>query len=308
MNAIKRRLLVFFVMLSLMVAMPIILFPLNATVEDAQYRLAVELYEEGMYEDSLVEFDRLIEEMHTQKYAEAVYFYRGNIYMALERFEAAREQLQYLIDTFAEGPYLHQSLYLLGRSEYLLENYEQAVLLFDIYVSRYPSLDYADNCLYWKAESFLALGNRGEARQALEEVLERYPHGNKADAARLKLALMDIEDEIASQETAPSEIEIEREPESGEWEELERQYRSDIQRLNEQIQQQRIEIDELQRMGEVTDEEVSEQLEQRMKALIAWENILKIKEESLNQKELQLDQEFERIQRLSEGFERFDDE
>ena len=307
MGSMKRRLLVFFVMLALMVAMPIILFPLNATVEDAQFRLAVELYEEGMYEDSLVEFDRLMDEMRTTKYAEAGYFYRGNIYMALERFEAAREQLQGLKDTFPEGPYLHQSLYLLGRSEYLLENYEKAVSLFDTYVSRYPSLDYADNSLYWKAESFLALGNREEARQALEEVLERYPRGTKADAARFKLELMDIEDKIASQETAPSGIENEREPESGEWQALERQYQSDIQGLNEQIQQLRIEIDELQKMGEVTDEEGSAQLEERMKALIAWENILKIKEESLNQKELQLDQEFERIQRLSEGFERFDD-
>jgi TolA-binding protein len=291
-----------------MVAMPIILFPLNATVEDAQFRLAVELYEEGMYADSLVEFDRLIDEMRTKKYVEAGYFYRGNIYMALGRFEAAREQLQGLIDSFPESPFLHQSLYLLGRSEYLLENYGPAVTLFDTYVSRYPSLDYADNSLYWKAESFLALGNREEARQAFEEVLERYPNGNKADAARFKLELMDIEDEIAAQETAPTETEGEREPASGEWQVLEREYQSNIQRLNERIQQLRIEIDELQGMGEVADEEGAAQLEERMKALIAWENILKIKEESLNQKELQLDQELERIQRLSEGFERFDDE
>jgi tetratricopeptide (TPR) repeat protein len=302
----RRRLLVFFILIALMVAMPIIIFPLNATVEDAQFNLAVQLYGEGRYEDSLVEFNRLLKEIHTEKYHDACYFYRGSAYLALERYATAREQLHDLIEDFPDSTYYQQSLYLLGRSEYLLENYEPAISLFDSYVSRYPSFDYADNSLYWKAESLLALGNREEARGVLKEVLERYPLGNKSDAARFKLKLMEIEDELALKETPPSEEPREGEAEQAQWRAREQQYQSDIELLNNQIQRLRAEIDALQVSGEKPGEEEELQLEERMKALIAWENILKIKEESLNQKELQLDQEFERIQRLSKELERFD--
>ena len=73
----KKRILVFFLILGMMVAMPIIIFPLNASVEDAQFSLAVELYRKGQYADSIAEFDRLVTDMRTKKYGDASYFYRG---------------------------------------------------------------------------------------------------------------------------------------------------------------------------------------------------------------------------------------
>jgi tetratricopeptide (TPR) repeat protein len=304
--SMKRRLLVFFIVIALMVAMPIIIFPLNATLEDAQFNLAVELYEYGRYEDSIVEFDRLLKEMHTEKYVDAGYFYRGNAYLALEDYATAREQFLALLDNFPESTYFEESLYLLGRSEYLLGHFKPAISRFDSYVSRYPAFDYADNSLYWKAESLLSLGSREEARGVLKELLERYPLGNKSDAARFKLKLMEIEDELARKETPPPDESGRGEAEEAQWHAKEQQYQLDIERLNNQIQRLRAEIDALQLLGEKAGEEDESQLEERMRALIAWENILKIKEESLNQKELQLDQEFERIQRLSNELERFD--
>jgi hypothetical protein len=74
------------------------------------------------------------------------------------------------------------------------------------------------------------------------------------------------------------------------------------------LEQLRAEIDSLREIGELSDREVEARIEERMKALIAWENILKIKEETLTQKELQLDLQFEKIEQISTEIERIENE
>jgi TolA-binding protein len=210
--------------------------------------------------------------------------------------------------------YYHQSLYLLGRSEYLLGSFERAIQLFDVYLDEYPTEDYADNSIYWKGESLLAMGERDGARAEFERVLATYPDGNKADAARFKLRLMDIEDELAAREGIPPEAQAAEKPptddggDGEQWEDREKQYLSEIEKMNQQIEKLRTEIDALREIGEQPGTEETGAVEERMKALIAWENILKLKEETLNQKEQQLDQEFERIQQLSEELEQIENE
>ncbi len=299
-------------MLGMMVAIPIIIFPLNTSVEDAQFKLAVELYKKGQYTDAIVEFDRLLVDMHSKKYADACYFYRGYAYLGMNEYEKARDEFVYVVDSIPDSSYFSRSLYQFGRAEYLLGNYKNAIYVFDTYVARFPSLDYADNSLYWKGESLLGLGERDGAREMFQEVLHAYPTGNKADAARFKLRLMEIEDELAAREEVPPVEEIIPEgatpEEIAQWRAKEEQYRSEVDRLNEQIELLRTEIDTLKELGELAESEREVQIEERMKALIAWENILKIKEETLTQKELQLDRQFERMQQISAEFERIENE
>ncbi len=308
----KKRILVFFLILGMMVAMPIIIFPLNRSVEDAQFNLAVELYRKGQYTDSIAEFDRLLTDMRTKKYGDACYFYRGHGYLAMKQYGMAQEQFGHVVESMPGSSYYDRSLYQYGRTQYLRGNYEAAISVFDAYSASYPTLDYADNSLYWKGESLLGLGERERARVAFEDVLHIYPTGNKADAARFKLRLMEIEDELAAREQSfPVEQPL---PEGAtpeeivQWQAKEEQYQSEVERLNDQLEQLRAEIDTLREMGELAESEVEARIEERMKALVAWENILKIKEETLTQKELQLDQQFERIQQISTELERIENE
>ena len=315
-KSMKKRILVFLLILGMMVAIPIILFPLNASVEDAQFNLAVELYRKGQYADSVVEFDRLQRDMNTKKYVDACYFYRGHGYLALKQYEKAHVQFRHIVNSMLESGYYDRSLYQLGRSEYLRGNYNTAIDVFDRYIDRYSLEDYADNSLYWKGESLLSLGERERARAAFEDVLHAYPTGSKADAAYFKLRLMEMEDELATREqTFPQEQQMVEQVLEGaspeeivQWEAKEKQYQQEVARLSEQLEQLRAEIDTLREMGELADTEVEARIEERMKALIAWENILKIKEETLTQKELQLDLQFEKIEQISTELERIENE
>ncbi len=312
----KKRILVFFLILGLMVAIPIILFPLNASVEDAQFNLAVELYRKGQYADSIDELNRLHTDMNTKKYVDACYFYRGHGYLAMKQYEKANEQFRHVVERVRGSSYYDRSLYQYGRTEYLRGNFEFAISVFDAYIESYPTLDYADNSLYWKGESLLGLGERERARVAFEDVLHAYPTGNKADAAYFKLRLMEMEDELATREqTFPQEQQMVGQlPETAtpeeiaRWQAKEKQYQQEVARLNDQLEQLRAEIDSLREIGELSDREVEVRIEERMKALIAWENILKIKEETLIKKELQLDLQFEKIEQISTELERIENE
>jgi TolA-binding protein len=312
----KKRILVFVLIIGMMVAIPIILFPLNASVEDAQLNLAVELYRKGQYADAITEFDRLHREMRSEKYVDACYFYRGHCYLAMKQYDRALKQFGHIIDSAPESRYYERSLYQYGRSQYLMGNYEDAIGIFDRYVDDYTTGDYADNSLYWKGESLLGLGERDRAVAAFEDVLHAYPTGNKADAAYFKLRLLEMEEALAAREqTFPQEQQMieqlmtDATPEEiAQWEAREKQYQQEVSRLSEQLEQLRTEIDSLRELGELSDSEVEARLEERMKALIAWENILKIKEETLTQKELQLDLQFEKIERISTELERIENE
>jgi tol-pal system protein YbgF len=55
------------------------------------------------------------------------------------------------------------------------------------FVRRFPRHDYADNAQYWLGETFYARKTYNEAAAAFRAVVERWPSGNKAPDALLKL-------------------------------------------------------------------------------------------------------------------------
>ena len=57
----KKRILIFFVILLCMTFIPILIFPRNTSVEEAQYELALEIFKKGRYGDAIEEFERLLD-------------------------------------------------------------------------------------------------------------------------------------------------------------------------------------------------------------------------------------------------------
>jgi len=287
-----------------MAVVPICLYSQVPSVEEAQFNLALALYKQDRFQESIVEFRRLLFDLKTVSYRDACYFYAANAYLSLGKISEARDNFRIIVDTFQKGRYHSDALYLYGRCEYLLENYSKAIALFDLYLKLYPSHIYADNCLYWKAESLLDLGRREDARVMFSEVIKRYPMGNKADAARFKIRLMELEDrlgkyggsipgtgEVSGKATAYSEEDMQMR-------EREHQYLEEIERLNTQIDLLKTELNNLKEIGRGSGVDKEAQIEEKVKALTAWENILRVKEEALNQKEQELNRGLENIEKI----------
>lgn len=72
--------------------------------------------------------------------------------------------------------------------------YQAAIDRFKGFLQTYPSSDYADNALFWLGECHFKLGDHEGAVVFFDDVVKRYPDGNKvADALyRQGLALLEI--------------------------------------------------------------------------------------------------------------------
>jgi tol-pal system protein YbgF len=69
------------------------------------------------------------------------------------------------------------------------KRYDRALDAFAAFLVRWPDHPYADNAMYWRGESYYALGDYRRAAEQFEGVLARFPAGNKAPDALLKLGM-----------------------------------------------------------------------------------------------------------------------
>ncbi len=299
----KKRIIVFFIILICLILIPILIFPRNSSIEDAQYDLALELFKKKQYKDAVQEFNRLLYTMKTKKYKDSCYYYIGNAYYYMKDYKNATANFKTVVDKFKTSMYYSNCLYLLGRCELLQSNFNESVRIFNTYVKKYPANDYADNSLYWKAEALLSLGKKENAKSVFNEVLNRYPYGNKADAARFKLRLLELEEKIVVKEEKPLEGIDEYLNQIKSMKEKEMNYIDEINKLNNQIDYLKTEINNLKAISRETGEEQEKEIQEKIMALISWQNILGIKEKALNKKEEELNIEYERIMSIKRELE-----
>ena len=322
-----------------MVLIPVFLFPKSPSLESAQYQLALELFKKNRYYDAITEFKRLLYQYKTKKYREKSYFYTGESYYSIGRYTDANKYLKLLYSRYPLSKLRHTAIYHIGRSLYMLSEYKDAIKYFDLYLKLYPSRQYADNSLYWKAESLLKMNKEEEAKSVLENLLKRYPYGNKTDAARFKLKLLAIEERMEKEGKPESktasvkeekkalskakpniiipedynklkkelrkcwETEYQKEIKISDYKEEIIKYKKEITRLNNSIDNLRSENENLKEIGKGNNEEIQKQIDEKVKAFMAWENMLKIKEKVLDEKEQKLNEGFGKIYRINQMIE-----
>jgi tol-pal system protein YbgF len=77
---------------------------------------------------------------------------------------------------------------------YRAAEYRAAIDRFRAFLQTHPSSDYADNAQFWLAECYFKLGDHEQAVLAFQEVVQKYPEGNKVPDAlyRQGIALLEI--------------------------------------------------------------------------------------------------------------------
>ncbi len=82
-----------------------------------------------------------------------------------------------------------QRLYKTGMKHFKAGKYDKAATSHRRLLKRYPQHELADNALYWLAEGVYARGDWLQAMTWFQDVILRYPEGNKLPDAMLKSAL-----------------------------------------------------------------------------------------------------------------------
>lgn len=86
-------------------------------------------------------------------------------------------------------PVLPMPLYTRAFRLYAADRYEEAITLFDRFLSLFPKHSYAPNALYWKGECYYSLKKFDHAYDIFTRVGRDYPGAGKVPDAMLKTAL-----------------------------------------------------------------------------------------------------------------------
>ena len=117
---------------------------LNSTEEIDLYKEALELFEVSRYAEAIEVFRDLIISFPEGSYSADAYFWSGELYLAQEQLEDAREHYLVVAEKFKDHDRVADCLYKLGVIEKVLLNSEAANSYFSRLISEYPDTGAAE--------------------------------------------------------------------------------------------------------------------------------------------------------------------
>lgn len=100
------------------------------------------------------------------------------------RYSKARDSFVAFIQKYPGGSYAHIAQYWVAESSYAQQNYEQAIIDYQLLLDFYPMSPKKAEAELKKANSFYELGNKETARQTLNQLLINYPETTEAGQAK----------------------------------------------------------------------------------------------------------------------------
>ncbi|MEW6377214.1 MAG: tol-pal system protein YbgF [Thermodesulfobacteriota bacterium] len=101
--------------------------------------------------------------------------------------EGARRKFEAFLKQYPNTELSDNAQFWIGETYYLKKDFEKAILEYEKAIVKYPEGDKMPAALLKQAFAFLELGDKGNARNLLRRVIERYPHSDQAEIAKKKL-------------------------------------------------------------------------------------------------------------------------
>lgn len=171
--------------------------------ENADFKLAVSLYEDKLFDLSLEQFKQFVDTYpNTQLGIEARY-YLGLTQSKLQKYEEARLSFQNFALAFPEHQKAAEAWWNVAEAYISLNNFREAALAFERLKTFHPRSKLAPSALLKAAEYFSLANDLEQARKSLRTLLLDYGTSDVLLQARLKLAeiyLTDNQFELAKSE------------------------------------------------------------------------------------------------------------
>ena len=106
-------------------------------------------------------------------------------------FEGVLTDGMYFVQKFSTSPYVSQIEYQMARVTFLLEDYNQAFVMFSDFCKKYPKDELYSSALFWQAECLYQLYNLTEAEKLFKEIVTKYPESPKMIEAAFRLELLE---------------------------------------------------------------------------------------------------------------------
>ncbi len=164
------------------------------TKENAEFKLAVNLYNDSMNDLALEQFKNFVNTYPGSNQAIEARFYIGLVQMRLKDFENARITFQNFALSYTENPKSAEAWYKVGECYVALKNYREAALAFERIKVFHPKHQLVPDALLKSADYFRQTGDIVNARKNLRTILQDYGNSDAVLGARYKLAEMNFEE------------------------------------------------------------------------------------------------------------------
>jgi tol-pal system protein YbgF len=102
-------------------------------------------------------------------------------------FRGSRDAFKKFLELFPQTEYSDNAQFWIGESYYRDKRYEEAIVEFDEVIKKYPQGNKLPDALLKQAFSFIALSDTNSAKLLLQKIIDRYPTSEQAEIARAKL-------------------------------------------------------------------------------------------------------------------------
>lgn len=102
-------------------------------------------------------------------------------------FAGSREAFKNFLELFPQTEYSDNAQFWIGESYYRDKRYEEAIVEFEEVIKKYPQGNKLPDALLKQAFSFIALSDTNSAKLLLQKIIDRYPTSEQAEIARAKL-------------------------------------------------------------------------------------------------------------------------
>ena len=125
-------------------------------------------------------------EVSSQEAMEALYKNAKQTY-ARKDFTAAREKFRAFLAVYPKGELSDNAQFWIGESFYSEKDYEKAIIAYDDVLKKFPKGDKVPSALLKQALCWLELGDKTFARSLLKRVIKEHPRTQQAKIAKEKL-------------------------------------------------------------------------------------------------------------------------
>jgi tol-pal system protein YbgF len=102
-------------------------------------------------------------------------------------FKASREEFKKFLELFPQTEYSDNAQFWIGESYYREKRYEEAIIEFEEVIKKYPQGNKVPDAQLKQAFSFIALNDTNSAKLLLGKIISQYPDSDQAAIAQAKI-------------------------------------------------------------------------------------------------------------------------
>ncbi|MGA9364834.1 MAG: tetratricopeptide repeat protein [Bacteroidota bacterium] len=158
------------------------------TQENAEFKLAVGLYNDKMYDLAVEQLKRFIDAYPNSQQGVQARFYLGLTQMVLKRYGDSRVTFQNFALSYPENPQAPDAWWSVAQSYVEMKNYPEAASAFERLKVFHPKSKRAPEALLQSAVYFRLAGAMDKVKTVLRTLTQEYPTSDLVPEARLQLA------------------------------------------------------------------------------------------------------------------------